>query len=407
MRRSLAAAAATIAACALGATSVQPQAAITDSGRATASPLVVTRAWSPVAAVTMALPVPAGTYRDELVARAYDRALLAAIENAVVGGAVRVTYSRDDAGRYFVALTSPGAARSTLRAMQEIVRTGPASPLIDAAVAGIGDDLGFRGDLPRQRFERVLAAHLDGRAEADPPEPEPLALEGLGDEARAVAAAFPWGPPVWAVVGDDAVAGAFPATGAAPDAAANPPVQALHVAAAGSAGVSVPLRTDVPGDAVTRWVGSVFHFPPGTTLVEAALLRLVLEEALERLRDPNLFELTTGIDLQGRLVVRFSTSADAAVRWESRLDEAIAELASQPASVRLTQSLRPARSHWSQELSSAAGTGRAAAEALLRGASDRQAAAFANSAGAVPDAERVSAVARGLELSIRVVYGTN
>lgn len=406
MLRSLAAAAATIVACALGTNPIHPQAGATGSGNAPSSPLVLARDWSPVSVVTMALPVPVGTSRDALLARAYDRALLAALQNAA-GGTVQVTYSRDDTGRYFVALTSPGAARSTLRAMQEIVRTGPASPLIDAAVAGIGADLGFRGDLPRSWFETVLAAQLEGRAEADAPDPEPLALEGLGDEVRAAAARLPWGPPVWVVVGDDAVASAFPATGAAPDTAGRPPVQPLHVAPAEPPGVPEPLRTHIPSDAVTRWVGSVFRFPPGTTLVEAVVLRLVLEEALERVRGPNLFELTTGIDVQGRLVVRFSTSADAGVRWESRLDDAIAEIASQPTSIRLNQSLRPARSHWSRELSSAAGAARAAAEALLRGASDRQAAAFADSAGAVPDAERVSAVARGLGLSIRVVYGTN
>ena len=402
-----------IGVCAAGATPLHPQASRADSGRGPDSPLVLVRGWSPVAAIAMALPVSPGTRRDQLLADAYDRALLAAMREATAGMPVQVTYGSDGTGRYFVVLTDAAALPSTLDAIQRSARAGPPPHLVDEAVDGITGDLAFRANLPRSRFERVLNEHLRGRAGAVVG-PDPVPLEGLAADARATAAAPPWGPPVWVVVGDLTAgtpspgvsagpAGSDPADSAAIAADRTVP-QPLYVAPAG-APRREPLHAEVPGDAVTRWVGSVFRFPSETTLIEAVTLQLVLEESLERQRDPSLFELTTEIDAPGRLVVRYSTSTDAGPQWDSRLDATIAELAAEPGGVLLTQALRPARSRWSQELSTPAGAVRAAARALLRGASDGQAAAFTNSAEEVPDAARIRAIAAGLGLSIRVVQG--
>lgn len=403
------------AASVLGAPSIHSQADGTDSGRGPDAALVVMRGWSPVAAVVMALPAPSGTHRDDLVARAYDRALLAAFRDATAGNPTHVNYDRDDTGRYFVALTDGAAAGSTLDTMKRVVQTGPALDLVDAAVAGIAADLAFRGDLPRTRFDRIMSAYLQGGT-PDTVATAPAAPEGLAAEAHAIGASPPWDPPVWVVVGSRSALPASPGVSADPGTATIPDSvadahdrsqpQPLYVARAASASPG-PLRVEVPSDAVTRWVGSVYHFPPETTLVEAVMTRLSLEETLERLRDPNLYEMTTEIDVHGRLVVRFSTSADAGRRWDLRLDEAIAEMAAEAGGVRMTQVLRPARSRWSQEISAPAGAARAAARALLRGASDTQAQAFAGNAGEAPDAARISAIARGLTLSIRVVYGGN
>lgn len=383
--------------CALAAASIHAQ----------NSPLMVTGGWTPVAAVAMALPSPMATYRDELAAQTYDRALLAALRGAMAGEPVQVAYSRDGTGRYFIAVTDLAAMATTLANMQRIARVGPPDRLVDEAAAGIGSDLAFRGDLPRSQFDRVLGAHLKGVADAADFVIEPVAAEGLAEQARAMVAFPPWGPPVWVVVGDQSVTSASTAGPGRPDPAAPAAAiaQPLYVTSATQAG-SEPLRVEIPSDGVTRWVGSVFRFPPETTLLEAVVLRLVLQETLKALRDPNLFELATEIDALGRLVVSFSTSIGASLRWESRLDDAISELA-EGTGVRLNQSHRPARSRWSQQLSSPSGVARAAAEALLRGASDSQAKAFARGTAEVPDTSRIGTVAKGISLSIRVVYGTD
>lgn len=406
------------AVCTLGAPSIHSQGGNADSGRVPDSPLMVIRDWSPVVAIMMALPAPEGTHRDRVLARAYDRALFEAFREATADSPAQVDYGRDGTGRYFAVVTDAAAVRSTLDAMRRIARTGPSPDLVGAAVAGISTDLAFRGDLPRARFDRIMSAYLLGGT-ADTAAMAPAAPEGLAAEATAMAGSSAWGPPVWVVVGSrpalsaslgvpvDPGGAAGPGDAAVPDSATvAPPQQPLYVARTTLPGPG-PLRAEIPSDAVTRWVGSVFRFPPGTTLVEAVMMRLALEESVERVRDPNIYELTTEIDAQGRLVVRFSTSTDAGQRWDMRLDDTIADLAAGPDEGRLTQALRPARSRWSQELSAPAGAARAAAQALLRGASYRQAEAFANSAAEVPEAARISAVARGLGLSIRVVYGGN
>ena len=396
-------------ACAILVTPVHSQEDGSGAARRPERPLIVTRSWSPVATVTMALPVDGRTRRDDLLARAHDRAFLAAIAEATASDPVRVTYQRDGTGRYFVAVSDPGIAASVLEAMRRIARTGPPGRLVDEAVLALRNDMAFRGDLPRSQFDRAFDAQLRGEpgtevgaAPADPGE-----LEGLAAEVAAMTPAERWSPPVWVVVGDSQAIPAGTLSGAAPadttDTSDPPP---LPVAPRYSPDSSAPLHTAVPSDAVTRWIASVFRFPPETTLVQATLLQLVLEESLDRRRDPDLYELDIQIDALGRLVVRFSTSADAASRWESRLDEAIEELGSPGADVRLNELLRPARSRWSQVLAAPAGAGLAAAQALLRGASPVQATAFANSATDAPDADQLREAAGGLRLTIRLVYGT-
>ena len=362
------------------------------------SPLVITRGWLPAASVTMAFPASAKTHREDLLARASDAALLTALREATAGQPVRITYDSDITGRYFVATAAPEAVESVLGTMQRAARTAIPTRLAEEAVSGLRSDLAFRGDLPRSQFDRVLDAYLRGEDGAldNVASPAPAELEGLAADITATTPGARWGSPAWVVVGgEEALRGD------------HPPALPLRVAAGATARPSPPVRTQVPSDAVTRWVGSVFRFPPETTLVEASFMRLVLEASLESRRDPDLFEFDTEIDALGRLVVRLSTSADASGRWEVRLDEAILHLGSDEGGVRLDQLLPPVHSRWSRELAPVSGAGRAAAEALLRGATELQAAAFANSAASPPAAERLRAVAGGMTLGIRVVYGSS
>ena len=360
------------------------------------SPLVIHRGWLPVATVTMAFPVSSRSYRGELLARVSDLALLAAIREATAGLPAQVTYDSDATGRYFVAATTPEASDSVLRAMQRAARTPLPTRLVRDAVAGMRSDLVFRGDLPRSHFDRVLDAHLRGDANpgeaATAPIPE---IEPIGAEIALTTPAVRWGTPAWVVVGDGE---------ALPGETSAPPVP---VSGGAPSRASPPVHDHVPSDVVTRWVGSVFRFPAGTTLVEACLVRLALEQLVEERRDPALFEFDIEIDALGRLVVRFSTSADASADWEARLDETIRQLGSGEGGVRLDQLLPPVYSRWSLGLAPAPGAGRAAAEALLRGATGPQAAAFANSAADPPAGDRLRAVARGMSLELRVVYGSS
>lgn len=396
MNRRLAALTAAAAACAVPPLHAQ-DAGLGPSGVPDA-PLVIARSWLPVASVTMAFPASARTQREDLLARASDRALLAAIREATAGEPARITYDRDATGRYFVATAAPGALESVLDAMRRVSQSVLPPRLVDDAVSAMRGDLAFRGDLPRSQFDRVLDAQLRGEdgAHAGDGVAEAAELEGLATEIAATAPADRWGPPAWVLVDDGE---SIPS--------GEPPELPSLVAAGSAAGPSPPLRTQVPSDAVTRWVGSVFRFPPATTLVEASFVRLLLEESLANHQDPALFEFDTEIDARGRLVVRLSTSAGASVGWEARLDDAIVQLGSEGGVIRLDQLLPPVRSRWSRELAAAPGAGRAAAEALLRGATELQAVAFANSAGNPPAAERLRAVARGMTLVIRVVYGSN
>lgn len=364
-------------------------------GRAPDAPLLIARAWSPAASVTMAFPTSAGTYREGLLARASDLALLAAIREATAELPVQLTHASDGTGRYFVAVAAPEAVESVLQALQRAARTPLPARLVDNAVAGMRGDLAFRGDLPRSRFDRIMDARLRGEGGAIGAVTEAAAvIEGIAAEVTSSTPAVRWGPPAWVVVGDG---DPFPAE----DTAASP----LPVALEAPARVPESLRDRVPGDAVTLWVGSAYRFPPGTTLVEACFVRLVLETMIEDRRDPDLFEFDSEIDALGRLVVRLSTSAHAAGSWEARLDDAIDRLGSESGGAPLDRILPRVRSRWSRRLAPAAGAGRAAAEALLRGATDTQAAAFAKSAATPPAAERIRAAARQMTLAIRVVHG--
>ncbi len=364
--------------------------------RAPGTPLVIARGWLPVASVTMAFPATGGTQREDLEVQAGDGALLAAMREAAAGLPVGFAYDRDATGRYFMANVAPEAVEAVLATMQRAARMRLPARLAEAAVSALRGDLAFRGDLPRSRFDRVLAAHLRGETEAlDDTAVVTTDFERLAAEITETTPAALWGPPVWVVVDDEET---FPTAG--------PPERRLPVAAGSRPIPSPSIRVQVPSDAVTRWVGSVFRYPPETTLLEARFVRLVLEEALESRRDPDLFEFQTEIDADGRLVVRVSTSAHASARWEARLDEAVRHLGSEEDGVPLDQLLPPTRSRWSRELAPASGSGRAAAEALLRGATDPQALTFANSAASPPSEERLRAVARGMALTIRVAYGS-
>ena len=377
---------------------LQAQESGSGPGRAPDSPLVIARGWVPVATVTLAFPASARTYREDLLARAGDRALVAAMREVTAGQPVRITHDRDATGRYFVATTAPEAVQSVLNAMRRATRTALPPRLVEDAVSRLRSDLAFRGDLPRSEFDRVLDAQLRGeRGALDGGAAAATAdFDGLAAEIGTTTPAARWGPPAWVVVGGEE---ALPAD--------EPRAPPLLVAAGAPSSPPEPRRAQIPSDAVTRWVGSIFRFPPETTLVEASFLGMVLEESLKSRRDPDLFEFDTGIDALGRLVVRFSTSADASARWESRLDDVILRLGSEEDGVRLDQLLPPVLSRWSRELAPASGAGRAAAEALLRGATEIQAAAFANSALSPPTAERLRAVAKGMTLGIRVVYGSS
>ena len=362
------------------------------------SPLVITRGWLPVASVTMAFPASARTNREDLLAQAGDAALLAAIREAMANQPVRITYDSDATGRYFVATAAPEVVESVLGTMRRTARTTLPTRLVEEAVSALRSDLAFRGDLPRSQFDRVMDAHL--REEGGAVEGGAAAASadsvGLAAEIARGTPSSRWGPPVWVVVDSE---GAFPTD--------EPRSRPLLVATGAPARPAEPLSVQVPSDAVTRWVGSVFRFPPATTLVEASFVQLVLEESLEDRRDPDLFEFDTEIDAHGRLVVRLSTSADASGSWEGRLDEAIQRLGSEDWDVRLDQLLPRVRSRWSRELAPSPGAGRAAAEALLRGATGLQAATFANSAAGPPSAEQLRTVARGITLAVRVVYGSS
>ena len=371
---------------------------------------MIARSWLPVAAVTLALPFSATTHHEELLVRVGDDALLAAIREATGALAVGVAYDRDATGRYFVVSAAPEAVSSVVAAMARAARAPLPARLVERAVGRIRSDLAFRSDLPRSQFDRILNAHL--RGEADPVEgadaTPSMELDRLALEIAATTAAERWGPPVWVAVdgGPATPAGRGPATDTTKTTdhpQAEPPPVAPDAAVTQARS---PTRTEVPSDAVTHWVGSVFRFPPGTTLLEAHFVRLLLAESLEDRRDPDLYEFDASVDAHGRLVVRFSTNADASARWESRLDEAIRDLASDVTGLGLDRVLPRAHSRWSRQLASATGVARTAAEALLRGATDLQAAAFANSASAPPDAARLRSVAGGMSLAIRVAYGS-
>ena len=369
-------------------------------------PLVIARSWLPVAAVTLALPASASTHDEDVLVRVTDAALLGAIREAAAGLAVQVAYHRDAAGRYFVVSAAPEAVSSVAEAMARAARAPLPAHQVADAIRRLRSDLAFRGDLPRSQFDRILDARL--RGDAGPFEGADAAptveLDRLASQVAATRPAERWGPPVWVVV--DGGRAAPPDRGTAPDTTHEPQAEPPPLAANGTAAQpNPPARTEVPSDAVTQWVGSVFLFPPGTTLLEAHFVRLLLAESLEDRRGPDLYEFDVGIDALGRLVVRFSTSADASARWESRLDDAIRDIAVDVRGSGLDRLLPRTQSRWSLELATSAGAARAAAEALLRGASEPQAAAFANSAASPPDAERLRAIAGGMSLTMRVAYG--
>lgn len=362
------------------------------SGQLREPSLVVERAWSPAAAAVLALPASlSGNPEANRTAHVADRALLAALREATTSLPVQVTLQRDGSGRYLVAASAPSALDSVLDAMRRTAASPLSSGYLTAASAALDREARFRAGSPRSSFEAVFAAHLGDPASArDSTGAHDLARPGFGERA-------------WVAVrpGNSANRGQF--DGAAP------------LRLDGRVVPVEPARIQLPADVVTSWVGSAYHFPSGTTLLQAHFLRLVLEGWIESLREPALYEFATEIDAAGRLLVRFSTQRGDAGAWEARLDRTLAAIGAgrtagqprdEPDVKRIRDLMRRARGIWSRRLADPATSARIAAEALLRGASTEETGALVQTPSIPPSLERVAAVASGLLLSVRVLYGT-
>ena len=359
--------------------------------------LVVERAWSAAASAVLGLPAaPGGSAAEARALRIADRALLAALREAVAGAPARVTLERDGSGRYFVATTAPDALGEVLQAMRRVVAGPLPSRHLADAVEAIAREAAFRDGSPKSGFDSVFASILSD-ADAVPRRPAP----GVRDSA-------------WVVVGPGPRSSAADARGGDPP---QPPGPAL-LRSRRRLAPREPLRIEVSADLVTTWVGSAYHFPSGTTLVQAHFLRLVLEGWIESLRDPSLYEFAAEIDSSGRLLVRFSASRGSAGAWEARLDEALAAVAAvaeggsaeagaaKPGAQRVATLMRRAQGVWSRRIADPGACARAAAEALLRGASAEEAKAWVATPPVSPSPASVAAAAKGLRLAARVLYGT-
>ena len=349
-------------------------------------PLVVERAWSSAAAAALALPAaPAGSPEEERALRVADRAFLAALQEATASLPAQVAMERDGSGRYFVATAAPGVLDEVLQTMRRLAGSPVASRHLTAASDALAREEAFREGSPRSGFEAAFAARL-----RDPEIDRGAARSRLGGSA-------------WVVVRPGNPAGGSDGTGT------------VLLRSLGDLVPGEPVRAEVPADVVTSWVGSAYHFRPETTLLQADFLRLVLEGWIESLRDPALYELATEIDAAGRLLVRFSTRRGEAGAWEDRLDRVLAAIAAggdggpsagEPDAQRIRSLMRRARGIQSRRLANPATCARAAAEALLRGASADQASAFVATPTVPPSLESVADAAMGLRLSVRVLYGT-
>lgn len=363
--------------------------------------LVVERAWSPAASAVLGLPAaPGGSAAEGRALRVADRALLAALGEAVAGAPARVRLERDGSGRYFVATTTPDALGEVLQAMRRVAAGPLPSRHLADAVEALAREAAFRDGSPKSGFDSVFASILSD-ADAVPSRRAP----GVRDSAWVVVGPGPRSPA--AVAGADARGGDPP----------QPPGPAL-LRSRRRLAPREPLRIEVSADLVTTWVGSAYHFPSGTTLVQAHFLRLVLEGWIESLRDPSLYEFAAEIDSSGRLLVRFSASRGSAGAWEARLDEALASVAAvaeggnaeagapKPGAQRIATLMRRARGVWSRRIADPGACARAAAEALLQGASAEEAKALVATPPISPSSASVAGAAKGLRLAARVLYGT-
>ena len=348
--------------------------------------VVTTRSWLPVEAVALALPLgPTRDPDEDLADHAQNRALLAAARHATAGRAATVELERDDAGRYLVATALPEDLEDVRRALERLAD----APLLPAAFAAVADSvvgtaLAFVRDSPGARFDAAFKMLLDEIG----PAPAARRLE-----------------PSWVHVRRDR---SVPRFGSSPRPDTPPFLVAPVVAGRRRPGSSPvqPARRHVPDEVVTTWVGSAYRLPPETTLTQAHLLRALLEGWLEPERDPSLYEFATGIGRDGRLLVRFSATPDAAAAWQTRLDRALSDLAAPEHGDRVAVLLRRVRGLWSRRLADPAGLAKAAASALARGASPEQALAHVRGLLNPPSPGEVGAAAAGAGLTARLVYGT-
>lgn len=357
-------------------------AATTDVGAQDPARLVaITRSWLPVEAVALALPATPTRGPDEDMAReAENRALLAAARHATAGRAASVQLDRDDAGRYLVATALPEDLEDVRVAFERLANEVLPAAFVAAADSGAGAASAFVHDSPGARFDAAFRALLDETGPAPaarPPEPS------------------------WVLVRRDRV---VPRPGPAPR-PDTPPFPVADRERPASGPVQPAIR-HVPDEVVTTWVGSAYRLPPETTLTQAHLLRTLLEGWLEPGRDPLLYEFATDIGQDGRLLVRFSATPEAAAAWQDRLDRVLSDLAAPEHGERVAVLLRRARGIWSRRLADPAGLAKAAASALARGASPEQALAHVRGLLNPPSPGEVGAAAAGAELTARLVYGT-
>ena len=358
-------------------------------------PLVIARPWLPLEAVAVALPPPATGGRDTtavgegLADQATFRALLAAARQATAGRAATVDMERDDAGRYLVT-TAPTEDANAVRGVLEHLVEGLVEGRLPAADLVAGETsataaLAFGRDSPRARFDAAFRALLN---------------EIRPDTARLR-------PPAWVLVRRDRAErrGGFPLRTEKPLSPETPPLLLSRARRPASDSAKVA-RRHLRAEVVTTWVGSVYRLPPETTLVQAQILRTVLEDWLEPDNDPSVYEFSTEIGREGRIFVRFSATPEAAAAWEDRLDQAFSDLAGQEHRERIRALLRRARGRWSRRLADAGGVAVVAASALARGASSTQAAIYVRDLSRPLPPEEIATAARGARLSARLVYGT-
>lgn len=344
--------------------------------------VVTTRPWLPVEAVALALPTAptAGPPDQDLANWTEDRALLAAARQATTGRAASVELGRDDVARYLVATALPDDLDDVRRALERLTGEALPAPLVAAAESAARAALAFRRDSPGARFD--------------------MAFHALLDETGTAPAARVRDPSWVLVLGDRSAPHLDPAPRA--------DTRSFLVAPRRQpgSGPAQAVRRHVPAEVVTTWVGSAYRLPPETTLSQAHLLRTLLEDWLAPGLDPSLFEFAAGIGRDGRLLVRFSASPEAAAEWETRLDRAFSDLAAPEHGERVAALLRRARGVWSRRLADPAELAKAAASALARGSSPEQALAHLRDLlDPLPPGE-IAATAQGAKLTARLVYGT-
>ncbi len=393
---------------------------------------MVVRAWAPVGAVVVALPVSASLAPGDLAAaRIADLAFLAALREAAGGVAASVEAVRTRTGRYFVATARPEDLADVLGVMRRVAGGPLPHGHVESAMARAFEVREFREGSPQDRFEQLFAARLSaagpgGLGLADEPA-DPVdesardsasaaatasAVGAATDEApsaalleaASAAPATAWGMPAWVVVADGPRPGLPSPVGGpvGPPETDSPPfvLPSGHGTTAPAGLVSVAQ----PAEVVTTWVGLAFELAPGTTLQQADFLRALLALRTERRLDDTVYGFSAEVGPAGRLLVQFSASPEAARAWEARIAETLAAptldgLGRGPAAL-----LRAARSKRSQAVADPAVAAATAADALLRGATPAQVLALVRG-GPAPSPEEVARVGRTARLVLRVEYG--